>query len=219
MSQAKHWGIVGVALLSLLITAGCSQQAKQSNATAPAKSAKVKSSSQKSAKAKSGSKTSGKAKASKQSSSASSKASASSSQPATPWDGTKDAALASFIAFWEKTMGQSYTKFDGVHPLQTSVGIAYPTAFSEELVNGTPNQLAWRPDGTGDSSYNVVAIYNYDGTEPPMPNRITYFFAFHNGQPVVLVDQSRDGAPSAGETQNTALRTNFQRIATGQSAQ
>lgn len=219
MSQAKHWGIIGVALLSLLVMAGCSQQAKQSDATAPAKSAKVKSSSQKSAKAKSSSKTSAKAKASKQSSAASSQASASSAQPATPWDSTKDAALASFITSWAKTMGQSYVKFDGVHPLQTSVGTVYPTDFSQELVNDTPNQLAWRPDGTGDSSYNVVAIYNYDGTEPPMPNRITYFFAFHNGQPVVLVDQSRDGAPSAGETQNTALRTNFQRIATGQSAQ
>lgn len=73
--------------------------------------------------------------------------------------------------------------------------------------------MGWAPTGKGDYEYNVVAIYNYDGTEPPLPNRITYFFAFHNGKPVVLVDQSRDGDPNCKPTSNQDVASNFERIA------
>lgn len=45
------------------------------------------------------------------------------------------------------------------------------------------------------------------------PNRITYFFCFHNGKPVALVDQTRDGEPSAHPTINQDIRDNFARIA------
>ncbi|KRN21501.1 DUF4767 domain-containing protein [Lacticaseibacillus camelliae] len=215
-STPRHWGIFAAVLLSALIFTGCGQRAAKSDSAAPSKSAKVKSSTKEHVKVKSSRPTSSSSKASSSSSTA---ASAASSQPATPWDSSKDAALTSFVNAWAKTMGQSYAKYDGVHPLKTSVGTTYPTDFSQELVNNTPNLLAWHPDGTGSSSYNVVAIYNYDGTEPPLPSRITYFFTFHEGQPFVLVDQSRDGAPTAGETQNASLRSNFQRIAEGKPAQ
>lgn len=133
-------------------------------------------------------------------------------QATTPWNSKKDAALAAFINQWAQTMGQSYTKYDGVHPLETLSG-TYPADLAQEPVNGATNVLGWAPSGSGQYTYNVVAIYNYVGTEPPLPNHIAYFFAFHNGQPVVLVDQSRDGGPTATTTQNTDLRTNFAKIA------
>ncbi|WP_082397686.1 DUF4767 domain-containing protein [Lacticaseibacillus camelliae] len=161
-STPRHWGIFAAVLLSALIFTGCGQRAAKSDSAAPSKSAKVKSSTKEHVKVKSSRPTSSSSKASSSSSTA---ASAASSQPATPWDSSKDAALTSFVNAWAKTMGQSYAKYDGVHPLKTSVGTTYPTDFSQELVNNTPNLLAWHPDGTGSSSYNVVAIYNYDGTE------------------------------------------------------
>ncbi len=38
-------------------------------------------------------------------------------------------------------------------------------------------------------------------------------FAFHNGKPVVLVDQSNNGDPDCHPTTNTDLESNFERIA------
>lgn len=129
------------------------------------------------------------------------------------WNDEKDAQLKAFIDQWAPTMHQSYVKYDGVHPLKTSVGTTYPDDFSRELVNGQKASIGWSKDGSGKYDYNVVAVYNYDGTMPPTPNRITYFFAFHNGKPVALVDQSRDGEPRAAETINTQVRDNFAKIA------
>ncbi|WP_261976033.1 DUF4767 domain-containing protein [Lactiplantibacillus plantarum] len=74
-------------------------------------------------------------------------------------------------------------------------------------------RLPGHPSGKGTHEYNVVAIYNHDGTGPPLPNHITYFFAFRNGSPIVLVDQSRDGTPTLGETENVKLKEGFARIA------
>lgn len=146
-----------------------------------------------------------------------SKSSASSSsdkkKEMTPWNATKDQQLTSFINQWAPTMGQKYTKYDGKNPLETSTGVSYPDALSKETMNGATISIGWSHDGTGSYDYNVVAIYNYDQTEPPLPGRITYLFAFHNGQPIALVDTSRDGDPSVVETQNTSVKTNFAKIA------
>lgn len=147
--------------------------------------------------------------------SATKKATASSKQATTPWDTTRDKQLEEYMIQFGQTMGQSYKKYDGVHPLTASVGVTYPTSLANELVDGAKTAIAWRPDGTGDNTYNVVAIYNHDGTTPPLPNRITYFFAFHDGQPVVLVDQTRDGDPTAVVTQNADLKQHFAAIAAG----
>lgn len=81
------------------------------------------------------------------------------------------------------------------------------------LINGEITSIGWSADGMGNYEYNVVAIYNYDGTQPPLPNHITYVFAFHDGQPVALVDQSRDGGPRLTETQNNEVKSNFAEIA------
>lgn len=139
--------------------------------------------------------------------------STSSQQETTPWNKQKDQELAAFINKWAPTMHQSYQKYDGNTPLKTSVGITYPDGLSREQVDGQSGVMGWTPNGKGNYEYNVVAIYNYDGTEPPLPNRITYFFCFHDGKPVVLVDQTRDGDPSAHPTANQDVQSNFTRIA------
>lgn len=133
------------------------------------------------------------------------------------WDSKKDAQLKNFIDQWAPKMNQSYEKYDGTHSLKTSVGTEYPDYLSKVNVEGTQDSIGFSKDGKGDYSYNVVAIYNYDGTKPPLPNHITYFFAFHNGQPIVLVDQSRDGTPNLVETQNNDVKSGFNEIVNGQS--
>lgn len=130
------------------------------------------------------------------------------------WNNQKNEQLASFMQKWGPTMHQSYEQYDGQNELKVSTGITYPDGLSKELVEGQSGLIGWAPSGKGDYEYNVVAIYNHDGTEPPLPNRITYFFAFHNGKPVVLVDQSNNGDPDCHPTTNMDLESNFERIAT-----
>ncbi|WP_179393906.1 DUF4767 domain-containing protein [Lacticaseibacillus absianus] len=189
--------VIGVTLLS-----GCGQRAsedatKSSGATTK-QSARTKST------------TSSKRSASSKATSASQ---AAPRKQTTLWDQSKDEQLAQFITQWAPTMGQVYARYDGQHPLEVSTGVTYPTGLAQQLVSGQSGQIGMSTDGKGSNAYNIVAIYNYDQTEPPLPGRITYFFGFHNGQPVVLADQSRDGQPNAGPTQNTAIRDGFTRIA------
>ena len=142
----------------------------------------------------------------------SSNQSSSKHQDAALWNDKKDQELADFMRSWGPTMGQDYKKYDGNSPLHVSVGGNYPDDLKREIVEGG-GSIGWAPSGKGDYDYNVVAIYNYDGDKPPLPNRITYFFAFHNGQPVALVDQSRDGEPRCHPTANKDVAENFARIA------
>lgn len=129
------------------------------------------------------------------------------------WNASKDEKLSSFIDKWSVTMDQDYDKYDGVNDIETSTGTTYPRDLSNVTVNGQSSSIGWSENGKGDYEYNVVAIYNHDGDVPPLPNHITYFFAYHNDEPVVLVDQSRDGTPDLTETQNAQLNAGFNRIA------
>ena len=131
------------------------------------------------------------------------------------WDTQKDNQLKTFIDQWAPTMQQTYTKYDGKNPLKTSVGTVYPDDLSKVTVEGAKTSIGWSKDGDGQYTYNVVAIYNYDGTKPPLPNHITYFFAFHKGQPIVLVDQSRDGTANLLETKNEKVKSSFADIVAG----
>lgn len=133
------------------------------------------------------------------------------------WDKTKDEQLQAFINSWEVQMGQTYTKYDGKNSLKTSPGTTYPDIFNGNGVYSDDKKLSigWAPTGEGPYEYNVVAIYNHDGDQPPLPNHITYLFAFHKGQPVALVDQSRDGDVRVSPTQNTDVAENFKSIAAG----
>ncbi|PWG00577.1 DUF4767 domain-containing protein [Levilactobacillus bambusae] len=129
------------------------------------------------------------------------------------WNAAKDQQLTQFMSQWGQTMDQDYDKYDGRQELKTSTGTEYPSGLTKVTVQGQQASIGWSENGVGKYDYNVVAIYNHDGTKPPLPNHITYFFAFHNGQPIILVDQSRDGTPDLGTTQNAKLKAGFNSIA------
>lgn len=131
------------------------------------------------------------------------------------WSNDKDAKLKQFIDQWAPTMNQSYVEYDGKHDLKTAAGTTYPNDLKHVTVNGSNTSIGWNKSGNGNYKYNVVAIYNYNETE----NHITYFFTFHNGQPVVLVDQSTNGTPALLTTQNNNVKSGFENIVRGKTAE
>ena len=195
---------VGTILVAgALLLTGCGQSKSASNSTSSAKTSTSKQTSVKTSSAK-------RSQTSKQSHASSA---SSSKQTTTLWSTHKANQLNTFINQWAPTMQQSYVKYDGKQPLKISTGMVYPTDFSKVNVEGQKTTIGMSTDGKGSNEYNVVAIYNYDGTEPPLPNHITYFFAFHNGKPVALVDQSTNGTPNLTATKNTKVQSNFEQIA------
>lgn len=110
-------------------------------------------------------------------------------------------------------MSQAYTKYNGKTALKTKLDVKYPKNFAQAKVNGsTSASIGWAPSGKGKCDYNVVAIYNDDDFAGA--KYITYAFAFHDGQPVALVDQATNGGPDfirpktpASATPSTGLPT------------
>ncbi len=189
--KIKHVQILGVLVAGVFLLAGCGNN-NQSSSSQPTTSSSQKKTSSSSTKS-------------------------NNKKASTLWNNSKDKQLESFINQWAPTMHQSYTKYDGTTPIKTSVGATYPTDLNKESVDGGSSTIGWSKDGEGKYDYNVVAIYNYDKTVAPI-GRITYLFAFHNGQPVALVDQSNNGGPVALPTQNTQVQSNFEKIAGGSSS-
>lgn len=133
------------------------------------------------------------------------------------WDDTKQDKLDNFFDAWAKTMKQSYDKYDGDGQIETAAGEKFPQDFDKVKVNGNKASLAYHPNGEGDADYNVVAIYNYDKGEAA--SHITYFFAFHDNQPIVLVDETTNGDyVQTKETANQDLIHGFADIAAGKNA-
>lgn len=127
------------------------------------------------------------------------------------WNDSKDQQLSEFINKWAPTMGQSYTKYDGQNDIRTKAGSHYPSYLGQATVNGSNSSIGWAPSGKGSYDYNVVAIYNYD-RPGNAATHITYAFAFHDGQPVALVDQSTNGTTDWTPTKNADVASNFERI-------
>ncbi len=202
----KNLQLATVLLAGALVLTGCNNQSK-SNTAATSQTTSDHSVSRQSSSSQ----------VIKQSSEAKQSMSSKESAPTALWDSHKDTQLKTFIDQWAPTMDQTYTEYDGQTPLKTSTGTVYPTDLAQATVAGATGVLGWSENGLGSYTYNVVAIYNYDGTHPPLPNHITYLFAFHNGQPIVLVDQSRDGAPILTETKNAQVQANFTQIASSTS--
>lgn len=135
----------------------------------------------------------------------------------TPWDSNKDQQLESFINSWAPTMNQSYQKYTGGAPLHTIVGTDYPDVFKTMPfeMNGQRISIGYTPTGKGNYDYNVVAIYNYN-KRAMAGGHITYLFAFHNGQPVALVDQTTEGGVTVVKpTANQQVASSFASIAGG----
>ena len=155
-------------------------------------------------------------KAAAESSSSSTSATKKSVNDESLWNNEKDAQLESFFDEWAPKMNQSYTRYDGQTPITTKVGLTFPEDLGRVRVNDHSVSVGWSPSGTGDYDYNVVAIYNYDRPDDQEdgPMRVTYFFAFHNGQPVALVDQTTNGySLNAKPTSNHDVAAAFEQIA------
>lgn len=131
----------------------------------------------------------------------------------TGWTTAKDQKLATFIEQWEKTMDQHYVKYNGHDDLKTNVGGVYPSGLTKEVMDGQRGVVGWSADGKGQYPYNVVALYYYTPTSQGTLGGILYGFAFHNGQPIVLVNQSTNGESTWTETKNEQLKTAFTEIA------
>lgn len=133
------------------------------------------------------------------------------------WDSEKQDKLDDFFDDWADSMDQEYKKYSGSGQIKTAAGEEFPKEFDRVKVNGQKVTMSYEPDGKGASDYNVVAIYNYDKNEAA--SHITYFFAFHNDQPIVLVDETTNGEyVQAKETANKDLINGFNAIAAGKDA-
>lgn len=133
------------------------------------------------------------------------------------WNSDKQDKLDDFFDEWADTMDQEYDKYDGSGQIKTAAGEEFPKDFNRVQVNGKKVSIAYEPDGRGNNEYNVVAIYNYDKDQGA--SHITYFFAFHDGQPIVLVDETTNGDyVQAKETANKDLINGFNAIAAGKDA-
>lgn len=148
------------------------------------------------------------------SSSSTSAKTTSNKQSSTLWNSDKDKKLSQFMDAWAPTMNQSYEKYSGSGNIRTKAGMQYPRDLDKTTVNGTHDSIGWSPSGKGAYAYNVVAIYNYD-RPGNAATHITYAFAFHDGQPVALVEQSTNGTPDWTPTKNTDVANNFAQIAQG----
>lgn len=125
------------------------------------------------------------------------------------WNSKKAADFDDFFNDWADNMDQDYTRYSGSGSFRGGP-VFYPEAFADFDVDGEPVSIGMSKDGTGDNDYNVVAIYNHGNPE----FHITYFFTFHNGRPVVLVDQTTNGNRiEATETENQKLKEGFAKIA------
>lgn len=154
------------------------------------------------------------------SSSVSSQSSSEEKKSTTPWDSNKDQQLEAFINSWAPTMNQSYQKYTGGASLHTIVGTDYPDVFKTMPfeMNGQRISVGYTPTGQGNYDYNVVAIYNYN-KRGIAAGHITYLFAFHNGQPVALVDQTTEGGVTVVKpTANQQVASSFASIAEGSSS-
>lgn len=189
MKNKSLYLIGSVAALSLLL-AGCGQSSPTNHSTQAQSSSTAQSTSQ----------------------SSQSNGSSEAKQSSELWNDSKDQQLSAFIDKWAPTMGQSYEKYDGQNDLRTKSGMHYPSDLGQTTVEGTNDSIGWAPSGKGSYDYNVVALYNYD-RPGNAATHITYAFAFHDGQPVALVDQSTNGTPDWTPTKNADVASNFERIA------
>ncbi|MBO1090780.1 DUF4767 domain-containing protein [Enterococcus hirae] len=143
----------------------------------------------------------------------------------TLWDTNKASQLETFVTQWGKTLGQEYKSYN----LQNNVrlyGTPLPSAVIDGnwkmAINEAPVTVQWTEDGTGQSDFNLVAVYSDVETGEYLGQHV-YFFGFQNGQPKVYLTQQNQGNENNylyfNETQNQQLKQGFIDIVNGQTPQ
>lgn len=123
------------------------------------------------------------------------------------WNAEKAQQLASFMVSWGNEMNQPGYKSEGIDEwlsFNFFMNDSYDISVEKSL------------DGTGNSDYNIVAVYSYVYGANSIHR---YFFTFNrSGQPVVLYSaQNQGGMPHnrlyVKQTQNQELSAGFANIA------
>lgn len=110
----------------------------------------------------------------------------------TNWNNAKDQQLTDYINQYGQQHGMDFQKYDGSTPMK--IDGDYPMFDITKVQNNQNATIGYSRTGSDNYDYNVVAIYNhYQGKTVPSEFHDTYWFAFHNNQPVVLEDSTTNG--------------------------
>lgn len=144
------------------------------------------------------------------------------------WSSTQNDELISYMDEFGDKMHQSYEHYTGNGSLTTAAGQEYPNWLSQgrfKLSSGDRDSrdpedmssinLKWNPqvdkEEDEDDTYNVVAIFNYNGKSAEQ--HITYLFCFYHDEPVALIDQTTNGNYTiVHATANKDLTSHFEEI-------
>lgn len=108
------------------------------------------------------------------------------------WDNDKAQQLQRVMDQYAAENDLKILKFDGTHSLNTA-GPNYAD-LSKYYVNGQKVTVEMSNDGQGNSDYNIVALYNHNLRNANASEfHDTYIFAFHDEQPVLLLDRTTNG--------------------------
>jgi hypothetical protein len=139
----------------------------------------------------------------------------------TLWDAQKSAQLQAYMQGFSQTMNQNYQSY-----LPGNSVNLYGVQVPDEVLSAAPKMpfavgqslrsASWSQTGESTSEYTIVACYSDAATQPYLGKHV-YFFAYHQGQPIVLVTMQNQGMPDGGlhfnETQNQDIKAAFAEIA------
>lgn len=137
------------------------------------------------------------------------------------WSKTKAQRLVYFMRRWQIPMDQIYQQYQPGKDVDF-YSLKMPSELEDFKINLDQQkyQAAWSEDGSGQADYNVVAIYSDIEAIEYRPGAYMYWFAFKQGQPVVLVTAQTNGdvttnGISFAVTANEKLTQGFKQIVAG----
>lgn len=134
------------------------------------------------------------------------------------WSSSKASKLTAFMSTWGQEMGQQYRSYDD-HVQANYYGLQLPQYILDGewtmVIDQTPVSVEWSENGTGQTGFQLVAVYS--DIDHPLPSGgHLYFFGFQQNQPKVLVTQQNQGDPNNylyfKETGNNELKNGFNQI-------
>jgi hypothetical protein len=138
------------------------------------------------------------------------------------WNTSKNEQLATYMASFSSEMDQQYVAYTpgnsvNYYGIQAPDELLGTTRTTLVAVNDAVISTGWSDSGESAKDYTIVACYSdaIDAGNRAKSAHL-YFFAFHNGQPVVLVTEqnqgANDGALHFTETQNQELKAAYAKI-------
>lgn len=116
---------------------------------------------------------------------------------ATPlWNASQAQQLSSFVSQYGEQHNMKFYQYDGKNAFNLDGN--YPDFNTLRVKGNREATVGMSINGAGNYDYNVVAVFNHtpNNSQHFIEWHDTYFFAFHNNEPVVLVDYSTNGKPT-----------------------